>query len=1378
MITFTNFDKEFIEIMKHKILTYIFLISTLFSVCGGLLNAETIQSKAEVISVLQKSTPEVVVNGGTIEISNFSGDVVFEGIGGTLLISGKSTIKSLTIKSTSAVVNIVVASGVDMKCEESDDLVINTISNSGDIVFEGDITVITSYSNFGDAEFDDLDILSGASLVNEGDIDINDNLTCSNSSSITNSGNIIIDDYFYNSNSSTLTNLSGGYIKISDNLENNNNSVINNQGEIEITKDLINSASTVINSGELLAESEIYNSSNGVIENSGSLEVRYDLFNDNSTISILPSGMFLVKDDLFNSNNGTISNAGTFTVKDDASSEDNSIITNSGLFNVIDLFTNDGSSFIQNETGISSLKKLSNINEATVVNDGDLHITSTLLNSDASILSSGDISAQDFFNQNNSTFESSGDVILSSVFTNDNSTATFLEDGTFSSRKLNNYNSGVVTISGTALVTDDLKNESASTLTITESGVLNVNDDLYNSSGATLINNGKLDVTNDLENSNATLTNSADAELVVGDDIENKSNAIITNSGSIVVEDNFTQSANLTNSDYIYVEDTFTASGGSTTTLTDGSILQTEDLDVKSDIIGEGDYSTIYVTDDTNVSSSGSLDGNIAIYDENGFEDSSRNVGETVVEYENIIANKVFSFNGSGQYLKINNTSDINLQSSGTVEAMINLASYKDFAGILHKGVNSDWSGNPNSLASDEAYVLRMGGSGATANNRHVQFLVASDNSDITVVSSSTTLALNKWYHVLATWDANNLYLYINGILEEKVDLSSSVRVTNGDLIIGSLAPNGTSSYYPFDGSMDNVRVWDKYQTDAEVWAGFGESFNSPVSNLVVNMTFDNLTNNEYFTSVSTSALKAYLFNFGSIAASDVIPEEILEPTDVFIDNVVYDYIIINANEMMTLNSNVTCENLVINANGSLVIPEGFSLTINGDLFIKSKATGCGQMFINGDITINGNVHIEHTFKGDGGWEFLTVPAKLTNFKLLGNTFNDDYAVYYYDEQYRALSGPNSGVWKVPSILKPGVGYIFAFNAPKSVIFDVSASEYLSASSEEFTLDYTSSSLSGDQSGWNLIGNPFQTTVSWDKVVEYVENTMIGEDVGAAIYFYDSQSGNYMTYVDGESTNGLLDGTIKPLDAFFVKAYATGNKIYVKRNLFPEYLALKSTSVDKKIIKARLSNETSADETVLAFIENASDNFDKRYDAHKAFGDATICQVYTQSEDGKKLAVNAVSSVDQDRDVSLFVRCPEVGNYELSFANLESLVDESIYLVDKKDGVFVNLKTENTYQFNSSEKGILDRFMIVLRSASVATKVSNDISDFSSIYYFDGYLKLLNNTKKGTLKIVDIQGRNLYSSKVQKGDASIALQLDAGIYIVSLNGISKKILVE
>jgi hypothetical protein len=169
-------------------------------------------------------------------------------------------------------------------------------------------------------------------------------------------------------------------------------------------------------------------------------------------------------------------------------------------------------------------------------------------------------------------------------------------------------------------------------------------------------------------------------------------------------------------------------------------------------------------------------------------------------------------FDAEEDYLLVPASPSNDLTHQGTLEAWLKPNSNVAWAGIVHKGTQSDWS--------DEGYSLQYDGSG------QLTLAMTSEAGQTILVHTLHILATGVWSHVLATWDEDEVHIYVNG-----VDVVSSINVgftstvttiaenypfrsSSGDVVIGTQVPG-----YPwrFDGTMAEIKIYNRYMEQSEV---------------------------------------------------------------------------------------------------------------------------------------------------------------------------------------------------------------------------------------------------------------------------------------------------------------------------------------------------------------------------------------------------------------------------------------------------------------------------------------------------------------------------------------------------------------------------------
>jgi len=156
-----------------------------------------------------------------------------------------------------------------------------------------------------------------------------------------------------------------------------------------------------------------------------------------------------------------------------------------------------------------------------------------------------------------------------------------------------------------------------------------------------------------------------------------------------------------------------------------------------------------------------------------------------------------YSFDGVDDYIDSGNDSSLNSNSSISVEVWV----------------------KADSITGGERHILdKIEGSGGyqlRIEDGDLIFLLKNSSGGILNVSKAGALTTN-WHHVVGTWNGTNQTLYVdgswaaasNGIVD---DFSSTI-----DLVIGH-SVNKSNQDYTWNGTIDEVRIWDRVLSAAEV---------------------------------------------------------------------------------------------------------------------------------------------------------------------------------------------------------------------------------------------------------------------------------------------------------------------------------------------------------------------------------------------------------------------------------------------------------------------------------------------------------------------------------------------------------------------------------
>ncbi|MBX2963373.1 MAG: T9SS type A sorting domain-containing protein [Cyclobacteriaceae bacterium] len=297
-------------------------------------------------------------------------------------------------------------------------------------------------------------------------------------------------------------------------------------------------------------------------------------------------------------------------------------------------------------------------------------------------------------------------------------------------------------------------------------------------------------------------------------------------------------------------------------------------------------------------------------------------------------------------------------------------------------------------------------------------------------------------------------------------------------------------------------------------------------------------------------------------------------------------------------------------------------------------------------------------------------------------------SMFRYDES-DISGGIDDGYLAFPVLtnaetLTPGSGYaifvrgnIEPFLSAGSALWSVRGP--VNRDNLNYGVTFTSSGVPAND-GWNLVGNPYPSTIDWDAATGWTR-----ANIGGTIYTRNNATGQYAVYTSG--SGGLNGGSryIAMGQGFWVQA--TGIAPSLETNEQVKSAGTQTTFFrersEQNILRFALSNGTLRDEAIIHFRDDATDGFDAHADAWK-LPNATF-NLSSRVEGVGNLAINALGDFNCEKVVPLDVSGVTPGNYQLEFSMVDSFESYfGLVLVDKFLNQEIDLRTQDEYTFQVS----------------------------------------------------------------------------------------------
>ncbi len=468
-----------------------------------------------------------------------------------------------------------------------------------------------------------------------------------------------------------------------------------------------------------------------------------------------------------------------------------------------------------------------------------------------------------------------------------------------------------------------------------------------------------------------------------------------------------------------------------------------------------------------------------------------------------------------------------------------------------------------------------------------------------------------------------------------------------------------------------------------------------------------------------------------------------------------------------------TANSITIASGASLtILPDGeltvTTLTNNagtGGLILKSDATGTATLIHNSD---NVPATVENYLNGSGvQFKNVSSPVDITPISMFaGHTF------YYYDEtadDYWGTAPVNLGWTKITTgnmeVLK---GYAYYIGNET-----INYQGNLNYNSSNFNISLSYTEHSGDTpqgdsyilyDGWNLVGNPYTSYLDWEQLgLTFLDET---------VYYYDGGTENYAYYnlTGPVSVNGGSK-YIAPGQGFFVKADAVGNiEIPNATRLHKSQKTAEKTGSDiSDFVKISIKANNYTDETVLRFIDDASNDFESKYDAYKRFtSKKEVPQIYSVNSN-IKYAINSMKADKESVTIQLGFVCITGKQYQINFDNINLSQYGFVYLEDKLTGKTIEMKKGEKYTFDY-ENDTQNKERFILHIEKSALSVNNINKENINIYPnpANDYIYVIADAN-ASYKISNITGKIILSGNLD-GDKKISTsELSKGVYFIKVD---------
>ncbi len=440
-----------------------------------------------------------------------------------------------------------------------------------------------------------------------------------------------------------------------------------------------------------------------------------------------------------------------------------------------------------------------------------------------------------------------------------------------------------------------------------------------------------------------------------------------------------------------------------------------------------------------------------------------------------------------------------------------------------------------------------------------------------------------------------------------------------------------------------------------------------------------------------------------------------------------------------------------IEVNTCIELETGTTLDISGgDLILGSNVSGDASLIDNGSVTYSdGGIAKVQRYLTDGEWHMVSSPVG----SAVSGMFSGDYLQYHseFSNDWTDIEPTNTSL----GIMQ---GYsLWTVNAAPTT-------EVFSGTTNTGTID---KAFTQNGAGWNLIGNPYPSTLDWDAVT-------IPAELNGAIWLFDptiGANGDYRYYINAGGAANTTTQFIASGQGFFVRSTGgsgtltldNSTRVHGGQTFYKDY-------ENSAMVLFKVSGNDITTQTAIRFNENATQEIDRLYDVYRIISDSPeVPMLFTKAEN-ENMAINTLPAIDGNEIVPMWFKAGTDGSYTISTNEITGIDNETpIYIEDLNSGIIQNLREIPEYTFGY-KSGSDHGFIIYFTEPENKTQ-----SGQINIYAYDNVLnvnfpvsELTNDDFKAQIMVFDITGKAILQNSTTNIKNQISLKGNNSIFMVKV----------
>lgn len=467
-----------------------------------------------------------------------------------------------------------------------------------------------------------------------------------------------------------------------------------------------------------------------------------------------------------------------------------------------------------------------------------------------------------------------------------------------------------------------------------------------------------------------------------------------------------------------------------------------------------------------------------------------------------------------------------------------------------------------------------------------------------------------------------------------------------------------------------------------------------------------------------------------------------------------------------TANTNVqsgdfSLSNALFLTNGLLDVSSANSFTLLSDALSTARIAPVVSGTVSGNFTIQRYIDAR-----SAGYSDISSPVTSTNFQDWGNELLLVYA-YNPPNAYPSCWGYSESLWDYVPItsattnISSGAGYEVWLDSDGTYT-SFNNTTVNSIGVPNIGNMNIGSSMTNVNDGWNLIGNPYASFISWDALHASSSN------ISNSIMIFDETIDDYQIYTTGTGIE------IAPHQGFWVQATgAPSLSISESHKTSSNSSSFRLTNENFNLvvegINSRLKLKSHAQ---FNFDYTSNDLLDEKDVSFIGLAHPLAQDIYSVIEN-KNLRLNILNTSTEEQKIQVNFDAKENARFKISRQNIDLIIDNGftcVILVDKKLGREIDLMTEENYEFDAFTNESINRFELILsKNGNCKTSLNEeDLIQFETTSAGINVILSGISPENASIQLVNSIGQNIESTQqLQPGNyLTISSPSVTGIYFI------------